>query len=109
MQCDLQKNFVKRIKNLSQHLSEKFIGDNISITDIAIKIQIYRSSVSPRAFLKLSLIVIALVQKGLSCPSLPVQDALITSGPVTIHLLHKVYFCIATELGQVYFLLTPGR
>ena len=31
----------------------------------------YRLSVSPRAFLKLSIIVIALVQKGLSCPSLP--------------------------------------
>ena len=28
LQCDLQKNFVKRIENLSQHLSEKFIGDN---------------------------------------------------------------------------------
>ena len=32
-----KKNFVKRIKNLSQHLSEKFIGDNLSITDIALK------------------------------------------------------------------------
>ena len=37
MQCDLQKNFVKRIENLPQHLSEKFIGDNLSITDIALK------------------------------------------------------------------------
>ena len=35
LQGDLKKNFVKRIKNLSQHLSEKFIGDNLSITDIA--------------------------------------------------------------------------
>ena len=32
-----KKNFVKRIKNLSQHLSEKFISDNLSITDIALK------------------------------------------------------------------------
>ena len=35
--CDLQKNFVKRIANLPQHLSEKFIGDNLSVTDIALK------------------------------------------------------------------------
>ena len=31
----------------------------------------YRLSVSPRAFLKLSIIVIALIQKGLLCPPLP--------------------------------------
>ena len=38
LQFDLQKkNFVKYIKNLPQHLSEKFIGDNLSITDIALK------------------------------------------------------------------------
>ena len=34
--------------------------------------EIYRFSVSPKAFLKLSIIVIALLQKGLSCPSLAV-------------------------------------
>ena len=36
--CDLtykKKNFVKHIENSLQHLSEKFIGDNLSITDIA--------------------------------------------------------------------------
>ena len=32
-----KKNFVKRIANLLQHLSEKFIGDKLSITDIALK------------------------------------------------------------------------
>ena len=32
-----KKNFVKRIENLSQHLSEKFICDNLSITHIALK------------------------------------------------------------------------
>ena len=32
-----KKDFVKRIENLSQHLSEKFIGDNLSITGIALK------------------------------------------------------------------------
>ena len=37
LQCDLQKYFVKRFENLPQHLSEKFIGDNLSITDIALK------------------------------------------------------------------------
>ena len=38
LQFDLQKkNFVKHFKNLSQHLSEKFIGDNLSIIDIALR------------------------------------------------------------------------
>ena len=32
-----KKNFVKHIENLPQHLSKKFIGDNLSITDIALK------------------------------------------------------------------------
>ena len=36
------------------------------------EIKIYRLSLSPRAFLKLWIIIIALVQKGLSCPSLVV-------------------------------------
>ena len=31
-----KKNFVQHVENLSQHLSEKFIGDNLSITDIAL-------------------------------------------------------------------------
>ena len=36
LQFDLQKkNFVKHIENLPKHLSEKFIGDNLSIIDIA--------------------------------------------------------------------------
>ena len=70
--CDLtyKQNFFKHVENLSQHLSENFIGDTLSITDIALKIDMYRLSVSPGALLKLSIIVIALVQKGLSCPSL---------------------------------------
>ena len=38
LQFDLQKkNFAKHIKNLPQHLLEKLIGDNLSITDIALK------------------------------------------------------------------------
>ena len=38
LQFDLQKkNFVKHIENLPQHLSKKFIGDNLSIIDIAIR------------------------------------------------------------------------
>ena len=38
LQFDLQKkNFVTHIENLPQHLSEKFIGDNLSITDIALR------------------------------------------------------------------------
>ena len=38
--CDLtykKKKFVKHIENLPQHSSEKFIGNNLSITDIALK------------------------------------------------------------------------
>ena len=38
LQFDLQtKNFVKHIENLPQHLSENFIGDNLSIIDIAFR------------------------------------------------------------------------
>ena len=38
LQFDLQtKNFVEHIENLPQHLSEKFIGDKLSIIDIALK------------------------------------------------------------------------
>ena len=62
------KNFVKRVENLPQHLSEKIIGDNSSITDIALNNG--DLSISPRAVLKLSITVIALVQKGLSCSTL---------------------------------------
>ena len=41
LQFDLQKkNFVKHIENLPQHLSEKFIGDDLSIS--LEKIEIYR-------------------------------------------------------------------
>ena len=33
----LAKNFIKIFENLPQHLSGKFIDDNLSITDIALK------------------------------------------------------------------------
>ena len=32
-----KKHFVKHIENLPQHLSGKFIGDSLSITDIALR------------------------------------------------------------------------
>ena len=32
-----KKNFVKIIEILPQHLSKKFIGENLSITDVALK------------------------------------------------------------------------
>ena len=51
----------------NKHLSEKFIGDNLSITDIALKIWDLSVIGIAQGFLKLSIIVIALVQKGLSC------------------------------------------
>ena len=38
--CDLikkKKNFVKHIENLPQHLSEKLLGKNLSIIDIALR------------------------------------------------------------------------
>ena len=38
LQFDLQKkNFVKHVENLPQHSSEKFIGNNLWITDIALR------------------------------------------------------------------------
>ena len=66
LQLDLRNNFVRRIENLPQHLSEKFICDNLSIIDIIIRN--LDLLVLPRAFLKLSIIVIALAQKGLLMP-----------------------------------------
>ena len=33
----LTKNIVKHIENLQQHLLKKIIGNNLSITDIAVK------------------------------------------------------------------------
>ena len=69
--CDLtykKKNFVKHIENLPQHLSENLTAINYRLPISLKEIEMYRLSVSPRAFLKLS--IIASVQKGLSCPSL---------------------------------------
>ena len=37
LQLTCKKNFVKYIENLPQRLSEKFNGDNSSITDIALR------------------------------------------------------------------------
>ena len=37
LQFDFQKHFVKHFDNLPQHLSEKFIGDSLSITDIGLR------------------------------------------------------------------------
>ena len=62
-----KKNFVKHV-NSPPHLSEKWMGDNLLIS--LSEIEIYRLLVSPKAFLRLSIIVITLVHKGLSCPSL---------------------------------------
>ena len=52
--CPMDKpgnlTYKKHIENLTQHLSEKSIGDNLSITDIVSKIEVCRFSVSPRTF-----------------------------------------------------------
>ena len=71
LQFDLQKkNFVKTSKNY-RNIYRKNLSAIIYRLSISLEeIEIHRLSVSPRAFLKLSIIVIALVQKGLSCPSL---------------------------------------
>ena len=61
-----KKNFVKHIETLPQHLSEIIYRLPISLQEI----EIYRLSVSPRSFFKLSITVIASAQKGLSSPSL---------------------------------------
>ena len=61
-----KKNFLKHIENLPQHLSAIIYRLPTSLQEI----EINQSSISPRAFLKLSIIVITLVQKSLSCPSL---------------------------------------
>ena len=50
--CNLiykKKNVVKLIENLPQHLSEKFIGDNLSITDIQVALSMLTSALkSPK-------------------------------------------------------------
>ena len=61
-----KKIFVKHIKNLPQHLSKKFIGDSSSITDIALRNRDLSIIRIAQGFVKLSIIVIALVQKSLS-------------------------------------------
>ena len=64
-------NTLKIYRNIyRKNLSAIIYQLSISLPEI----EIYRLSVSPRTFLKLSIIVIALVQKGLSCPSLPAAD-----------------------------------
>ena len=63
-----KKNFVKHIKNLPQHLV--YTGKIYRLPTSLQKIEINQLSVLPRAFLKLSIIVMGLVQKSLSCPLL---------------------------------------
>ena len=83
--CNLtyRKNFVKHTENLPQHLSEKCIGNNSLVIDIAKKLRFIGIAQGflklsiigiVQVFLKLSIIVIALVRKGLSCPSQPVKQ-----------------------------------
>ena len=73
LQFDLKKTTSSNTLEIYRSIYRKNLSAIIYRLSISLKeIQIYRLSVSPRAFLKLSLIVIALVQKGLSCPSLPI-------------------------------------
>ena len=37
LQLDLHRKTLSNIENLPQHLSEKFIGDDLSINDIALR------------------------------------------------------------------------
>ena len=67
LNCKKTSNTFKIYRNIYwKNLSAIIYRLPISLREI----QIYRLSVLPRAFLKLSIIVIALVQKDLSCPSL---------------------------------------
>ena len=72
LQYDLQEKFSNTSK-IYRNIYCKNLSAIIYRLPISPKeIEIYRLSASPRVFLKLSIIVIALVQKGLSCPLLPV-------------------------------------
>ena len=71
--CNLtykKTNFVKHIK-IYRNIYRKNLSAIVYRLPISLQeIEIYRSSLSPVAFLKLSIIVITSVQKGLSCPTL---------------------------------------
>ena len=71
--CNLtykKTNFVTRMK-IYRNIYRKNLSAIVFRLPISLEeIEIYRSSLSPMAFLKLSIIVIASVQKGLSCPTL---------------------------------------
>ena len=71
--CDLtyKKKTLSNTLKIYRNIYRKNLSGTIYRLPILLyEIEIYRLSVSPRAFLKLSIIVIALVQKSLSCPSL---------------------------------------
>ena len=69
-----KKNFIKRIKNLLQHLSEKFIDDNSLIADIALKNWDLSISGIAKGFSEVIVIIASVpVQKGLSRPSLSIS------------------------------------
>ena len=70
-QFDLQKKTLSNTSKIYHNIYRKTLSAIIYRLPISFKeIEIHRLSVSPRPFLKLSIIVIPLVQKGLSCPSL---------------------------------------
>ena len=71
-----KKKFVQHSESLPQRLSKKFIGDNLSITDIALRnwdLAIIDIAQSIFEVIDYCYDVIALVQKGLSCPSLGIS------------------------------------
>ena len=74
LQFDLQKKFVKTLK-IHRNVYWKNLSAIVYRLPISIlKIEIYRIAVSPRDFLNYRLsLYIALVQKGLSCPSLTIM------------------------------------
>ena len=87
-----KKKTSSNIENLRQHFSAIIYRLPISLQEI----EISRLSVSPRAFLKSSIMVIALVQKGLSCPSLSIS----TSSYVKQHATVQGSYCvIAAAIG----------
>ena len=68
----LQFDLAKKLRLEYWKFTATFIGDDLSITDIALKNWDFSIIGIAQGFLKLSIIGIAMLQKGLSCPSLAV-------------------------------------
>ena len=88
-------NFVKHI-NIYRNIYRKNLSAIVYRLPISLQeIEIYRSLLLPVAFLKLSIIVIASVQKGLSCPTL------VSSKLPESHRNYSYCYCIKNKSKQI--------